>query len=102
MRNAFSVGQQVIEIGISVDHVAQRAQQEECRPPEISDRRKGTIYSEARVQCPIRSVAVGADFDFTVGQCLVSDENSACWISARHNTLSDGDVKVCLSYGSAL
>ena len=42
------------------------------------------------------------DIDFTVGQCLVSDENSACWISARHNTLSDGDVKVCLSYGSAL
>ena len=100
MRNAFSVGQQVIEIGISVDHMAQRAQQEECRPPEISDRRKGTIYSEARVQCPIRSVAVGADFDFTVGQCLVSDENSACCIPITHNLLSNGDVRAYVSCDS--
>ena len=33
-----------------------------------------------------------ADFDFTVGHCLVSDENSACKTPVRHNTLSDGDV----------
>ena len=25
----------------------------------------------------------------------MSDENSVCWISLRHNTLSDGDVKIC-------
>ena len=25
----------------------------------------------------------------------MSDESSACWIPLRHNTLSDGDVKVC-------
>ena len=31
-----------------------------------------------------------------VGQCLVSDENSTCWIPVRHNTQSDGDVKVCV------
>ena len=34
------------------------------------------------------------DYDFRVGQCLVSDENSTCWIPVRHNTQSDGDVKV--------
>ena len=39
-----------------------------------------------------------AYLDFSVGQCLVSDENTACWIPIRHNTLSDGDVKVDLSY----
>ena len=37
------------------------------------------------------------DFDFIVGQCLVFDENSACYILVRHNTLSVGDVKICLS-----
>ena len=35
-----------------------------------------------------------ADSDFTVGQCLETDENSACWIPIRHNTLSDGDVSL--------
>ena len=35
-----------------------------------------------------------------VGRCPVSDEKSACQIPIRHNTLSDGDVKVCLSYDS--
>ena len=35
------------------------------------------------------------DFDFTVGQYLVSGENRSCQIPIRHNTLSDGDVKVC-------
>ena len=34
------------------------------------------------------------DFDFTVGQCLLSDENSACWIPIRRKTLFDDDVKV--------
>ena len=29
----------------------------------------------------------------------MSDENSACWIPIRHKTLSDGDVKVCLTTG---
>ena len=43
-----------------------------------------------------------ADFDSTIGHCPVSDENSACWVPVRHSTLSDGDVKVCLSYDSAL
>ena len=28
-------------------------------------------------------------------RCLVSDENSACQILIRHNTLCDGDVKIC-------
>ena len=41
------------------------------------------------------TVAGGADFDFTVGRYLVSDENSACQIPIRHNTLSNGDVIVC-------
>ena len=41
------------------------------------------------------------DFDFIVGQCRVSDENSACSIYIRHNTLPDGDVKVRMSYDSA-
>ena len=41
------------------------------------------------------------DFDFITGQCLVPDENSACWIPVRHKTLSDGDVKVCVSYDNA-
>ena len=36
-----------------------------------------------------------ADFDFIVGQCPVSDDDSARWIPTRHNTLSDGLVKVC-------
>ena len=31
----------------------------------------------------------------------MSDENSACLVSVKHNTLSDGDVKVCVLYGSA-
>lgn len=30
----------------------------------------------------------------------MSDENSACLVSIKHNTLSDGDVKVCLTYGT--
>ena len=46
-------------------------------------------------------VAVETDFDSAVGHCFVSDGNSACWIPFRHNTLSDGDVNVCLSYYSA-
>ena len=38
------------------------------------------------------------DFDFTVKQCLVSAENRAWWVHARHKPLPDGDVKVCVSY----
>ena len=37
---------------------------------------------------------------FTRGQRLVSEENSE--IPIRHNTLSDGDVKVCPSYDNVL
>ena len=36
----------------------------------------------------------------TIGQCLVPDENSACWIPIRLKTLSDGYVNACLSYDS--
>ena len=37
------------------------------------------------------------DFDVTIGQCLVSDENRACYIPIRHNTLSDKTVlRQCL------
>ena len=38
------------------------------------------------------------DFDFTVKQCLVSDDKSTWWVHARHKPLPDGDVKVCVSY----
>ena len=45
----------------------------------------------------MHAVAVGADrLYFTVGHYLISDENSACWIPIRRNTLSDGDAKACL------
>ena len=32
------------------------------------------------------------DFDFTIGQCLVSDGNSVRWIPIRHKTLCYGGV----------
>ena len=35
------------------------------------------------------------DFDGTIGQYLVSDENSVCWIPIKHNTLPDADLQVC-------
>ena len=35
--------------------------------------------------------------DLTVGQCPVSDENSARQVPIRHDKLSDGDVTICLS-----
>ena len=41
------------------------------------------------------------DFNFTVGRCFVSDKNRVYYIPTRRNTMSDGDVKVCLSYDSA-
>ena len=40
-------------------------------------------------------------FDLTIGQCLVSDENNVCKTPIRHNTLSDDDVRVGLSYDGA-
>ena len=36
-------------------------------------------------------------FGFSVGQCLVSYENSARYIRMRHSSLSVGEVKICLS-----
>ena len=36
------------------------------------------------------------DFHVTIGQRLLSDRNPACAILARHKTLSESDVKVCL------
>ena len=39
--------------------------------------------------------------DFTIRQGLVSDDRIARWIAIRHDTLSDGDVKVSLSYDGA-
>ena len=47
------------------------------------------------------TVAQQTDFDVSVGQCLVSDRNLAGAILIRHKTLSDGEVKGCLSYDSA-
>ena len=41
--------------------------------------------------CLIRSVALGADLDLTVGQCLVSDEKSACWILIGHRPMVMSD-----------
>ena len=42
------------------------------------------------------AVAMGTDSDFTVGQCLASDENRARSIPIRHNALSESDVNsVC-------
>ena len=43
-----------------------------------------------------QSLLEQTDFDSAVGLCLVTGENDACQIPIRHNTLSDGDVKVCL------
>ena len=40
------------------------------------------------------------DFNFTVGRCFVSDKNYVYYIPTRRKTMSDGDVKVCLSYDS--
>ena len=37
-----------------------------------------------------------ADFDVVIGQCVVSERNLACAVLIRHETLSDGTVKVCL------
>ena len=39
--------------------------------------------------------------DFTAGQRLVSDENSACQTPIGHKILSDGDVNAYRSYNSA-
>ena len=36
------------------------------------------------------------DLDYAVGQCLLSDGNSAHHILSRRNTMSDGDIKLCL------
>ena len=49
---------------------------------------------------PISHYGIKQDFDFTVGKCFMSDENIARWIPTRHETLSDSDVTVCLSYDS--
>ena len=35
------------------------------------------------------------DFDVTVGHCLVSGDTNACWVPVRHNTVSDGEIKIC-------
>ena len=39
-------------------------------------------------------------FDATSGQCVMPDDNSACYIPLRHDTLSDCDAKIRLSYDS--
>ena len=41
------------------------------------------------------------DVDVTIGQYAVSDRNLACTTLIGHRTLSDGDIKVCMSYDSA-
>ena len=67
----------------------------------LQERPRFTVrYCRMTVGQSIRLPGKQTDFDFAVGQCLVSYENRACQISIRHNTLSNGDVKVCLSYDS--
>ena len=45
---------------------------------------------------------MGADTLTSLPDSLVSDKTIAHWIPIRHKTLSDGDVKVYLSYDGNL
>ena len=63
--------------------------------PRSSIRRCPTTVGQ---YIPLPLVREQTNFGFTVRQRLASDEKSADKIPIRHNALSDGDVKVCLSY----
>ena len=58
--------------------------------------REGVRRGQLDPRAPIHHQALSYDRTY-VSQCLVFDENSACWIPIRHKILSYGNVGQCMS-----
>ena len=89
-------------MGIQCNHIPRRTDESWLRRNRLDT---PVFLSTVRHSCTTlgqnrRWLWEQTDFHLTVGQCLVSDENSICWRSITYNTPFDGDVKICLSYDS--